>query len=1231
MDSSAQLHQRSMHEWEDWLMPQVRRVTLLGEIKISAPECKALGHHIHVNVHTVGQSRALQVLTRDYPCSLAVYLVAQGIYGYEGGNYWSEVLKDTGFSKNYTWQLGRAFEDFLEEFELPLFYDMRQDAHRYISVILAHGGIPNYCLPDFFGNILQPSILKESYADMTANEIIQALQSESSALYLTDIPVMRFLTHGGVVAENFLERCREMALEAYETGVLPQPEEIGLTERVVNAYRSWLAKQSVKQKRSASPDRWRLYKPKMVIDPWGEGLMINLPAEQIPATKTKSKMAWKMVTGETVQTVPVRVRRRGFDLKTEATAIVLRRPAQQYEISFIVDGETRRTWKFDGINDERQILVFDADDYGVLSWQHSLPTGYLGFLYPLDVEMEIEGPSAKIREFQRFAGEWSDYHGAVFDLNQAHKCVLRKANGEVLTIPIRQDLSALRPKLVGEKALKLRRGDSKTLLYQGTLPRIYVPTPKRTTTHGQQTEELKSWRITIRNHWPAIPDVDVRTRLSDLQDHVVSSESGFELPLNIPELLGKAPFGNYRVQLRGPIGRDATFEIHVVPHLVIQGHEKLHLPTSQGEPQPVTLEIEVPQKVNLETPDGASIRSATNKDIHAAYEILVEPEVTDVDLILAHDTISGEVARVSVSIPLRRLQWALSSEDATTLHRTWTGRTLQRTVDDFLNLSAPALLVSVPVSEDQNEVHMQLFLQDFKGNRHQDLESNSVRGSEHLRRFDLAAFEDTIREVHSPGFRFGLQVWEAPDASEYVEIPVLSLKRKIFITDIDLHVLQTEEDIRFVLEWHEDQTLENRCVRLWPLWRPWEPPIELTIPDNSEGSWRFKPPLHEMQSGKYRVEFFVSDPWIINNVSHRPELGSPGTKDVELIIPDKQLEYLDHRIEKQGLSFDLVLERVFVRHDAGLSFGVHEDCQWCYDHLDDSSMKQLLAFADFVSESNVRDIFLPLQLRMSVPRRVRQVIRLWQSGDLSDRDFQRYIDHLPQFEKLSMETLELFLDIKDESLRIAAVQELLERRSKTGVKALLTWMQKAAISDADAVALATEQANFVVECLQGYSENPIANRLLRGLKRTSLMEDAVHVGDWIHCDAGWGRIEVVENQHTGAELMWVAELESPYQIQVILRPDVKAEEVVIDLERRTLGFSNAARAYVCEQCKSFITQSLSILKEHFARVHPPRKGKKHGRTDYKTKWRQPEELIELQHLTRFVDEPEDQLLPPDQS
>jgi len=72
------------------------------------------------------------------------YLVAQGIYGYRGGDYWGEVCQVTSLPPGNTWRWGRLFEDILADLDLPLFYDMRAEAHRYVSLILAHGGVPNY-------------------------------------------------------------------------------------------------------------------------------------------------------------------------------------------------------------------------------------------------------------------------------------------------------------------------------------------------------------------------------------------------------------------------------------------------------------------------------------------------------------------------------------------------------------------------------------------------------------------------------------------------------------------------------------------------------------------------------------------------------------------------------------------------------------------------------------------------------------------------------------------------------------------------------------------------------------------------------------------------------------------------------------------------------------------------------------------------------------------------------
>jgi hypothetical protein len=135
----------SLKDWEDWLSPQIRQVELLGEVAITADECAQLGKTIGLRLRGLGHRRALSILERNYPCALAVYLVAQGIYGYRGGDYWSEVVETTNLKRASAWQVGQAFEAILEGAGLLLFYDMRQEAHRWECVDQCECGEETSC------------------------------------------------------------------------------------------------------------------------------------------------------------------------------------------------------------------------------------------------------------------------------------------------------------------------------------------------------------------------------------------------------------------------------------------------------------------------------------------------------------------------------------------------------------------------------------------------------------------------------------------------------------------------------------------------------------------------------------------------------------------------------------------------------------------------------------------------------------------------------------------------------------------------------------------------------------------------------------------------------------------------------------------------------------------------------------------------------------------------------
>jgi hypothetical protein len=230
----------TLQEWEQYLRSQIREAELLAEIAITRQECAQIGQAIALHVQDSGHIPTARTLKSKYPCTTAIYLVVQGIYSYQDGDYWTEVLKQTGFNRNAKEDLGRIFEDTLKALDLPLFPDMRSGAFRYVSLILIHGGIPNHCLPDFFANFLQPAVYCAEYDDLSAAELIDMWGQQTNLIQQGKRPVTRFLIYGGRVAKDFLERCREMVRIYDATGSIPAAEEVSLPERVVAAYSEWV-------------------------------------------------------------------------------------------------------------------------------------------------------------------------------------------------------------------------------------------------------------------------------------------------------------------------------------------------------------------------------------------------------------------------------------------------------------------------------------------------------------------------------------------------------------------------------------------------------------------------------------------------------------------------------------------------------------------------------------------------------------------------------------------------------------------------------------------------------------------------------------------------------------------------------------------------------------------------------------------------------------------------------
>src|SRR3990172_3246310 len=139
----------SLKEFEKLLHAQIQGVSLVGQLHLTEEDGVKLGCIIREKVGKNIEDGTWE-LEKLFPTCLACFLVLKGHEEYESGNFWSSVWESLNLSKNAKWQgeWGETFIEFLKRNKLPSF-DI-EGAHRYVTSILVHGGIPNYCLNDFF-------------------------------------------------------------------------------------------------------------------------------------------------------------------------------------------------------------------------------------------------------------------------------------------------------------------------------------------------------------------------------------------------------------------------------------------------------------------------------------------------------------------------------------------------------------------------------------------------------------------------------------------------------------------------------------------------------------------------------------------------------------------------------------------------------------------------------------------------------------------------------------------------------------------------------------------------------------------------------------------------------------------------------------------------------------------------------------------------------------------------
>ncbi len=827
----------TLGEWEKNLCEKIAYVELLGELNLSEEQAGNLGKMIADLVRQRGQSDALHTLESKYPSCLAVYLVAKGVYGYEGGDYWSSITEGIGLSSQQ--RLGQFFIQFLKERSLPFFPDV--GGYRYVTVILLHGGIPNASLRGFFEYFLFPVISQTDLIGSNANDLISQWLYNTPQSSSADMPIRRFLEHGGNFSKDFVSRCLEMGLSHFEHTPLPLATEIGLPSRVIEVYQEWVAEKN--KVKSSHRSKLRLTRPCIVLDPWGNGLFVDLPVQFLPHLLNPEQGRWTIRTDRETLTYPLRARRKGAGWETEPYQVELPSPAE-YRITLAIHVELQHTWHFRCDLSNVPLLAFDPESGILVPLRKALPAKPLLLLFPRETFFHIEG-GTKFEAFPNLPGIWSQYKIEGWDLSNAGTVRIG-----MTTLLVEPDPASLQPRLEGNEISQLYQSAEQPIVFQGTLPDILIPLSP----HRDTSIEAKRWRIILCDNNSQLL---CSTTIQDIAYSI--EESMLRIPLSLPMLLGPQTFGMFEVSLRGPLGRDTAFSIAVVPKLSINLRDRdyVRVPDETGTLQPTHFSVMTSEDIILESLDPETELSVKQQ---GSYNVKVSANHTRADFILRLKDASSQV-KLPLTVPLPALQWAIVADQHAVLqNKSWQTKAITLPQVWLDQAELPRLLVSSTSPRwDNIMLSGKLLVNYSKGVAPQVLPCRG-NASKWLT-FNLSEATDSIRTSHDGYVLIELQLDSLPGYSQPIKLPVLRLAKSLELVSINLDSCLVDDIWLLSLTWQASQQLRNRSLRFWSLWHPWESPFTLSISDELLDTFEVEVPYSDLPPGLYRVEMAVIDPW----------------------------------------------------------------------------------------------------------------------------------------------------------------------------------------------------------------------------------------------------------------------------------------------------------------------------------------------------------------------------------
>lgn len=513
--------------------PRFRGLSLVAEAEIrpehATQAASALGRAYSKLANT--PVTGIRLLLR-WPACTAAAMVGAAVSGYEAGTYWPALWKAARYhgtaDDQATW--GQAFALAIDRLGMATFPDLPH--RRYIGPILMHAGLPAYCLGDYFRLLLarrrrEPGMDADSFLTWATSS------GRESRLNGLDVPARRFIAQGGEYARDVVERSLDLLERLAETD--PDLAGIRLPAYMIDGARNELEAGrldvSAARRRSVPGRQAPQQRPRIGLDPFGEGIQVVLPAV---GDAPDGLAIWRVSADGVTGTVQSRAMWVGASEAAPETTYPLTRPTRKVLVSL-----TGRDLAAElQVVEPADPILFFTEDGRHVPGSLSLPRGQVWILHPADRQLAVTGQVGDVTEPPVPFG-WEGWRLRLVSLDDAQAISLDGGRAHAVH-------GQARPRLL-----------------------LNAPVVGVTTPYGSPVYDLPP-RLTV----PGSPEtpiswhVDVRPANggSPLVSLDIEGPSELDLGRHLPGPL----IGAFEITIRGPLGRGMRRTIFVAERLAVR-------------------------------------------------------------------------------------------------------------------------------------------------------------------------------------------------------------------------------------------------------------------------------------------------------------------------------------------------------------------------------------------------------------------------------------------------------------------------------------------------------------------------------------------------------------------------------------------------------------------------------------------------------------------------------------